>query len=151
MPRDDLPVKCVVHSKVFIVDDSFYLFTTANIHDLSFSRRGNMELAMQCTVPAVVASLYAQTWAHYVAHRHLFRSYHVGDPDALSMFWAIHRIFDELLFLTNKRVVSNECDVNDVSDARVMDVVFNRLVNPVYHALYDTSLQQTTGVRLPLR
>jgi len=150
MPRDDIAVKCVVHSKVFIVDESFYLFTTANIHDMSFSDRGNMELAIQCTDSSVVTSLTKQTSAYFHAHRHLFRTFHLPSPDVLSTLGAIPRIAGWLCRAarSNEPIDRIDCDTNDV---RVMDCVTQRLVNPVYRALLDTSLEQTTGVRLALR
>lgn len=147
MPRDDIDIKCIIHSKIFIVDDSFCLYTTANIHDVSFANKGNMELALQFTDHTVVSSLYKQSIDHFNKHKHLFYNFHLQNPDVVS---TIVKIPDFIDFLVIKENYTTDVVDFNMNDIKIMDTFCNTIVNPLYNILSETTFQEVTGVRLKL-
>ena len=147
MPRDDIDIKCIIHTKIFIVDDTHCLFTTANLNDRCMSRIGEFELGLQFTDTKTVSSLYSQSIAHFNKHKHLFMKFHLQNPDATSCFLNAPKFFEFLMIKPNYSMETVEFNMNDCT---VMETFINIVVNPAYSILLDTSFQEVVGVRVKL-
>jgi phosphatidylserine/phosphatidylglycerophosphate/cardiolipin synthase-like enzyme len=143
MPRDDIRQKIVVHNKLFIIDDSFCLYTSANIHDLSLSRKGNMELGFLTKCPDIVDSLYKQSIAYFHKHKTNFFQYSWNDSDIVT---TITKIPEVIHFLLDDNSDKIEFDTNCV----VVADTLNNCISPVCKLLIGQSILQFTGALLPL-
>jgi phosphatidylserine/phosphatidylglycerophosphate/cardiolipin synthase-like enzyme len=143
MPRDDIRRKIVVHNKLFIVDDDFCLYTSANINDRSLSRKGDMELGFLTKCPELVNSLYKQSSAYFHKYRAKFFQYSLKESDAIATITKTPELINFMIDNSDKIVFDMNC-------VKIVETINNCVGIPVCKLLTGKCSLELSGILLPL-
>ena len=150
-PRDDLNIRLIIHTKIYIIDDIFCLYTTGNCLDRCFmDNAGEYELSIITRNRDEVCNLYRQSINYFNKNTDKFMCINNIINTPINIGKMICYIPNMLEFTIIRDNYSNKTYNSDTNQSLLFDTFIEYCINPLYMLIDNSTFQEITGARKQL-